>query len=165
MSAVEIRKIAADTQSFSRSIREERRAWQPQNISGNKKSGENMKTVAIIIFSLVFLISCSNEITEPDFEDIIRITSEHYASIHPNPNNIPCDISFSLLQDAHINIIILNSLNETIRELVDGDLTANHYSITWNGRDDNDNIVCSGIYYVKFNVDGFLFREGMCFLK
>ena len=111
------------------------------------------------------MISCSNDITKPDLEDIVRVTSEHYAGVYPNPNNGSFAISFDLLQNAHIKIIILNSQNEVIRHLVDEDLTVNHYSVYWDCKDDDDNMVCSGIYYVKFNVNGFLFREGMCFLK
>ncbi len=124
-----------------------------------------MKTIVIIIFSLVLLISCSNDITKPDFEDIVRVTTEHYAGVYPNPNNGYFSISFYLLQNAHIKIVVINSQNEVIRHLVDGDLTANHHTINWDCKDDDDNKVCSGIYYVKFNVNGFLFQEGMCFLK
>ncbi len=124
-----------------------------------------MKTIVIIIFSLVLLISCSNDITKPDFEDIVRVTSEHYAGVFPNPNNGEFIISFYLLQNAHIKIVILNSQNETVRHLADGDFEANYYYYYWDCKDDDDNMVCSGIYYVKFNVNGFLFREGMCFLK
>ena len=117
------------------------------------------------MISLLLLISCSNELTAPDFNDIIRISSEHYAFPYPNPNNGLFIIIFSLLQNAHIKIVILNSQNEVVRHLEDDDYVPNYYSISWDGKDDEGNVVCSGIYYVKFNVDGFLFREGMCLIK
>jgi len=124
-----------------------------------------MKSIVMIIFSLVLLISCSNDITKPDFEDLVRVTSEHYANAFPNPNNGFFSISFYLLQNAHIQIVILNSQNEIIRHLADDDYEPANYYFSWDCKDDDDNVVCSGIYYVKFNVNGFLFREGMCFLK
>jgi len=124
-----------------------------------------MRRIIFVIFISVLLISCSNDITKPNFEDIVRVTSEHYAGVYPNPNNGPFSISFYLLQNAHIEIVILNSQNETIRHLVDDDYEPNSYNFNWDRKDDDDNVVCSGIYYVRFNVDGFIFREGMCFLK
>ena len=58
-----------------------------------------MKTIVIIIFSLVLLISCSNNITKPNFEDIVKVTSEHYANVYPNPSNEYFAIAF----DFYIN--------------------------------------------------------------
>ena len=124
-----------------------------------------MRRIIFIIFISVLLVSCATKITKPNFEDIVRVTSEHYAGVYPNPNNGPFSISFYLLQNAHIEIVILNSQNETIRHLVDDDYEPNSYNFNWDRKDDDDNVVCSGIYYVRFNVDGFIFREGMCFLK
>ena len=124
-----------------------------------------MKSVIIIIIISVLFVSCANEITEPNFKDIIRITREHYAGIYPNPSNGPFAISFYLLQDAHLKIVILSSQNEVIRHLIDGDYEVNSYTFIWDRDDDDGNSVCSGIYYVRFDVNGYLFREGMCNLN
>ena len=124
-----------------------------------------MRSVIIVIIVSVLFISCTNEITEPNFEDIIRITSEYYVGIFPNPSNGPFIISFTLLQEAHLKIVILSSQNEVIRHLADGNYEVSSYTFVWDRHDDDGNSVCSGIYYVKFDVNGFLFREGMCNLN
>ncbi|MCF7920672.1 MAG: hypothetical protein K9N06_12235 [Candidatus Cloacimonetes bacterium] len=123
-----------------------------------------MRKIAFI-FCLVLLLSCSEKITRPDFDSIIRDVTVHYAHIYPNPSNGVFAITFNLLQNAHIKIVIVNSQNEIVRHLVDRDYGQGSYTIIWDGEDDNDHDVCSGIYNANIYVDGYLFEANMCLVK
>ncbi len=100
-------------------------------------------------------ITSSNEnlMIKPDFE----LTN------HPNPFNPTTTISFSVTQNSDfVNLEIYNIKGQKIKTL-DILESANpspffadgvSYSISWNGTDDNNQPVSSGIYFYKLNVNG-----------
>lgn len=71
---------------------------------------------------------------------------------YPNPFNPSTKIQFELPVSLHISLIIYNTLGQKGRELVDGWLGAGGHQITWDGRDDFNHQVTSGVYFLKLSV-------------
>jgi hypothetical protein len=71
---------------------------------------------------------------------------------YPNPFNPYTTISFSIPQNEIVEINIYNSLGEKIRELVRKEFDAGENHISWNGKDDNDTTVNSGVYLYRISV-------------
>ncbi len=82
---------------------------------------------------------------------------------HPNPFNPSTEIRFQMSEVGEvesIEIAIYNIKGQKIRTLecidrVDAKTTESFsHSITWNGRDDNDKPVSSGVYFYQLKADG-----------
>lgn len=67
----------------------------------------------------------------------------------PNPFNPMTTITYELPEQSIVKIIIYNSLGEEINVLLNEFKNAGAHSIEWNGRDSNNLLMPSGIYFVK----------------
>ncbi len=75
---------------------------------------------------------------------------EKLSQNYPNPFNPSTTISYDLTQQelANASITILNIKGQTIRVFNDLNSSGN---IVWDGKDNNNNIVNSGVYFYKLN--------------
>ena len=66
-------------------------------------------------------------------------------------------ISYSLSETSEFNLIIYNTLGQTIRTLVQkSKQTAGMYTTQWNGRDNAGAQVASGIYIYRMQAGDFV---------
>ena len=66
---------------------------------------------------------------------------------YPNPFNPETTIEFSLLKKEHVTLEIYNILGQKVRELVNKPISLGNYRVSWDGTDDNNNTVASGVYF------------------
>jgi len=71
---------------------------------------------------------------------------------YPNPFNPTTTIQYELPIMADIELTIYNALGQKVRTLVNGIHNAGSESIDWNGRDDFNKVVDSGIYFYTLQV-------------
>jgi hypothetical protein len=76
------------------------------------------------------------------------------SSIHPNPFNPETFISYSLKNAGPVRMQVYNLRGQLVRTLVDAALPSGIHSVKWDGRDDNNLPVSSGIYFCRFSADG-----------
>ncbi|SVC06531.1 uncharacterized protein METZ01_LOCUS259385, partial [marine metagenome] len=65
---------------------------------------------------------------------------------YPNPFNPTTTIHYSLETEGLTSLIVYDMMGREVKSLVSGYLTPNHYSVVWNGKDNVDRTVPSGIY-------------------
>jgi len=68
---------------------------------------------------------------------------------YPNPFNPETSINYSLSQSANVKITIFNILGQRVKTLVNSDLSAGRYSVSWNGSAENGRAVASGVYFYR----------------
>ncbi len=78
---------------------------------------------------------------------------------YPNPFNPSTTISFSVPVESNIELSIYNIKGQKVKTLecinrVNAKATESLHHITWNGTDENNQPVSSGIYFYKLNVNG-----------
>ncbi len=73
---------------------------------------------------------------------------------YPNPFNPSTRIKFALPVQSNITIEIYNVLGQKVRTLINEERSAGYHAVEWNGRNDYDQYIGSGVYYVKFNANG-----------
>ncbi|RPI01529.1 MAG: T9SS C-terminal target domain-containing protein [Calditrichaeota bacterium] len=71
----------------------------------------------------------------------------------PNPFNLNSTIPFRLSQSAEIALTIYSMTGQKVRTLYQGRQTEGLHSLTWNGADDLERIVPSGVYVYQLSVD------------
>jgi hypothetical protein len=70
---------------------------------------------------------------------------------YPNPFNPVTQIDFYLSHDDTITLSIYNIRGQKVRDLYTGDISAGKHTLTWEGIDNQNNSVSSGIYFYRLN--------------
>ena len=119
-------------------------------------------TDSLYPFGNLFLLSGSNDLlTEYSEEEIIM--PEFELRSYPNPFNPSTTISFSLNTELTENteIVIYNLKGQKVKTLdcincfdAKARDSLSYYSVTWNGTDDNNKPVSSGVYFYELDVNG-----------
>ncbi|MHB1049556.1 MAG: FlgD immunoglobulin-like domain containing protein [Bacteroidota bacterium] len=83
----------------------------------------------------------------------------------PNPFNPSTKIHYTVVNQSPTSLTIYNILGQRIKTLVHGERSAGTYEIEWNGRDDNNIPVSSGLYLYRFNSEGMNIVKKMMLIK
>ena len=83
----------------------------------------------------------------------------------PNPFNSVTSIKYKIPQRSFITIKIFNNLGQEIKTLVEQTKPPGIYSVAWDGRDNEENSVSSGIYFYQLAVNGFIHSNPMILIR
>jgi hypothetical protein len=85
---------------------------------------------------------------------------------YPNPFNPSTTISFDLPEAANLNLAIYDVTGKLVRSFAAGEIwNGGRYSVVWNGKDDNGNIVSSGTYFCKMVTEEYSEVKAMVLLR
>ncbi|MDP8269248.1 MAG: FlgD immunoglobulin-like domain containing protein [Candidatus Tenebribacter davisii] len=84
---------------------------------------------------------------------------------HPNPFNPTTIISFDLVNAGEVTLNVYNVKGELVRTLASENLSAGYNSVTWNGTDENNKQVSSGVYFYKLKAGNYEETKKMILLK
>ena len=84
---------------------------------------------------------------------------------YPNPFNPETIIEFDLPKNSNVTLKIYNILGQEIRTLLQSDVSVGHKLIQWNGKDNNGQIVNSGIYIYELTAGNFRDSKIMVMIK
>lgn len=82
---------------------------------------------------------------------------------YPNPFNPATTICYSLPASGEVSVEIYNVKGRKVRTLVSGYRDAGSYSVVWNGEDDGEKPVASGLYLYRIQ-SGKNARSEKCLL-
>jgi len=71
----------------------------------------------------------------------------------PNPFNIETTIKYELKNNSFVEISIYNLLGQKIKTLIKQNQNTGLYNLIWNGRDSEENNVCSGVYLIEVKIN------------
>jgi alkaline phosphatase D len=84
---------------------------------------------------------------------------------YPNPFNPTTNIKFRIGQQGLVKLIVYNALGQQITVLIDKELQAGEYSITFSTLHEKGTPLTSGIYFYQLNYNGKLTSKKMLLLK
>lgn len=84
---------------------------------------------------------------------------------HPNPFNPTTTISYSLAESQKVELEIYNIRGQLVRTLVNSNQPAGKNSVVWNGTNDNNNPVSSGIYFSRLKTSEVTQSKKLMLLK
>ena len=84
---------------------------------------------------------------------------------YPNPFNPSTTISYSIPSDGNVELTVYNIKGQKVKTLINGTQPTGVYNVTWNGKDDNDRSVSSGLYFYKLRSSGKTAVKKMLLLK
>ncbi len=84
---------------------------------------------------------------------------------YPNPFNPATTIDFAVPEDAMVTIAVYNMLGQKVATLVNQPLVAGHHQVQWNGVNEANRPVASGVYVYHMEAPGFNDARKMILLK
>jgi len=98
-------------------------------------------------------------------EDEVSVLSGLGLTNYPNPFNPTTTISYNLAVDTEAELTVYNTKGQKVKTLVNQQQQAGTRSVEWNGKDDNNNPVSSGIYFYKIKTNADVKISKMILLK
>ena len=87
------------------------------------------------------------------------------AGNYPNPFNPTTTISFSTKEAGYVSINIYNMKGQLVKTLINDQLDAAFHDVIWNGKDDSNKTISSGIYFYKMNANNYAATKKMILMK
>jgi hypothetical protein len=84
---------------------------------------------------------------------------------YPNPFNPSTTIAFLLDEPAAAKLIIRDVQGKAVRHITIGNLSSGYHESAWNGRNNNDRPVASGIYFYELHANGMKQSRRMILIK
>ena len=105
------------------------------------------------------------DILTPLFLEKTELIKPDHLSISnfPNPFNNKTTIRFNILLPGHTEIQIFNSTGQLIRKLNPGKLNSGKYQVEWDGKNDNQEEISSGVYFGSILVNSYTKVESKVF--
>lgn len=83
----------------------------------------------------------------------------------PNPFNPTTAIKFEVVEDQPVKLEIFSLTGQKIKVLANREFSRGFHSLQWDGKDEQENEVGTGIYFYKVTVDGSSISKKMLKLK
>ena len=104
------------------------------------------------------------EITSTGTNEVVIPAFEMFN--YPNPFNPTTTISFSVSDiPSLVNIEIFNLKGQKVKILVNEQLAVGQHSVVWNGKDDFNKSVSSGLYFYRMKSENYMFTKKMILMK
>ena len=84
---------------------------------------------------------------------------------YPNPFNPETKINFSTQNHQNVQITVYNIRGQVVKNLVNKEFQPGNHSVIWNGTDNNDRNVASGVYFYRFVSDDKNIMSRMVLMK
>ncbi len=84
---------------------------------------------------------------------------------YPNPFNPTTTISFSTKEAGHVSINIYNMKGQLVKTLINENLEEDYHDVIWNGKDNSNKTVSSGIYFYKMKSGNYTATKKMILMK
>ena len=97
-------------------------------------------------------------------EDNVEVPSMELSN-YPNPFNPSTSIKFNIESPQEVTLEVFNIRGQLVKTLVNDDLAEGYHTIKWNGNDNNDNRVSSGLYMYKLSTEKKSQTNKMLLLK
>ncbi len=102
---------------------------------------------------------------EEDFDNNLLPKEFALAQNYPNPFNPSTRIEFALPRAADVTLTVYNILGEKVKTLVDEHMNPGVHFVIFDGYDDNNNPVASGMYFYRIKAGDFSRSRKMMMLK
>ncbi len=127
--------------------------------TGLNNGGELMYAALDIEFDAVWIDPGSS--TDDNEIPVVGFLAQNY----PNPFNPATTIKYEIKEAGNVAIEVFNIKGQKVATLVNEYHTANNYSTVWNGTNDNNESVSSGIYFYEMNIGDYTSVKKMILMK
>lgn len=95
----------------------------------------------------------------------IGIPSIEISQNYPNPFNPSTTIGYSVKEAANVQLEVYNIKGQKVKTLVNDYRTPGEYNVTWDGRNETDQEVNSGVYFYRIKSEDYSSAKKMILMK
>ncbi len=131
-------------------------------IPGDVRIGINCVSNDAFIFMVddfVITINTANE------DPVPAVTATLLNGNYPNPFNPETSISYSVKGNLPVVVEVYNTKGQRVRTLVNETKATGNYNVKWDGTDDNNHRVTSGVYFYKMKAGTYTSSRKMILMK
>lgn len=92
-------------------------------------------------------ITFSEDVSVEDMTDIISSIPIKFLKNYPNPFNPRTTIAFELKSKGKTKLEIYNLKGQKVKQIVNKNLDSGRHEFVWNGKNDDNQQVASGVYF------------------
>jgi hypothetical protein len=102
-----------------------------------------------------------------EYESTSRPARYQLHQNYPNPFNPETNIEYSVAGEGpvQVGLKVYNVAGQLVKILVDEVKSSGEYEVTWNGKNENNEEVASGIYFYKLKVSDYIETKKMVLLR
>ena len=97
---------------------------------------------------------CSTYVNDADDQFLKQEPIASFKNVYPNPFNPIIYFDLEILQNSTVDIAVYNLLGKHIKTVFGGELNRGRKTFFWDGRDNRDKVVTSGIYFTELSING-----------
>ena len=86
-------------------------------------------------------------------EQLVKVNKAKLLANYPNHFNLQTSISFHLSDNGDVNLSVYNIKGQKIKTIVNKQLEQGLHQIIWDGKNDNNQYVASGVYFYELKVN------------
>jgi hypothetical protein len=149
--------------------------WDPEPVSGQgtdhaRYDAPGVKEVVVTILATGCKDSCeafiyAEQTDVKEEESSSSIGGFCLSQNYPNPFNPETEISFFLSERASVSLVVYNIFGQKVKGLISAILPAGSYKVTWDGTDDQENRLASGVYLCRLSAGGNSSTSKMILMK
>ena len=148
-------------------------SWSPDTSAAHKWSSEGT-------FGIVAFARSKVDTSQMTYSDTLFVNVHLFNSVengnavpqtfalyqnYPNPFNPETSIRYQVPENTHVTLEIYNIQGQKIRHLVNEEKSAGYYTIVWDGKNDSNVGVSSGVYILQMKAGQYQNVIKMSFLK
>ncbi len=137
-------------------------------VTSDIQTGEEARMISYVngvegdFVQYLYPITISDGTSSPDLPEL---PPSLVASNYPNPFNPTTTIAYSHPNDCNIELKVYNNKGQIVKILVKEEQLAGLYETVWNGTDENNHPVASGIYFYRLETESKTVTKKMLLLK
>ncbi len=97
--------------------------------------------------------------------DHVAVPANISLTNYPNPFNPETMISFTLSQGGQVNLSVYNLKGQRVKTLLDEFRMSGDHQVVWNGRDESNVAVASGVYFYRLTTKRRVLVRKMLLLR
>lgn len=128
-------------------------------------AGPREDTAAILLYNTIKWLSGFTTAVDLLAENVTMPAAYRLQPNYPNPFNPETRLSFELPKNTRVSLKIFNSLGQEIRTLIAAWQPAGVHQVVWDGRNDLNQPVSSGIYFFQLQTPEFSQTQKMLLMR
>jgi hypothetical protein len=125
----------------------------------------NISGISFAPFFIAGFVEVINNTALDDDEEVLLPNQFALGQNYPNPFNPSTIIHFELPKVSTITLDVFNILGQKVRTLIDRQLPAGIYNVTFDGRGDDRRPLASGVYLYRLTAENYSRSRAMMLLK
>ena len=121
--------------------------------------------ISAIDYAYVTVGSLTDITRVTSIDDVVETSANRLFGNYPNPFNPITTISFELAKESQVSIDIFNIKGQKVKSLVNTKMNGGRHSVVWNGTDDNETSVGTGVYLYRLKAGEYQSVKRMMLIK